>query len=97
MSEYDEDEYDGRSDRRILQQIDRKLNHLMTTVTEVQEAVTTLATDLEADATTALAEFTKLEAEIAEKAPEVNLTPLKESIEAIDTKAKTAKESIPTE
>lgn len=90
-------EHDHRSDREILLSIERKLGLMAITVTEVQEAVTTLTTDLEADAAAALTEFTKLEAEIAEKAPEVDLTPLKESIVALDTKAKEAATKIPTE
>lgn len=85
------------TNRELLEYIKRKVDRLMTTVEEVQAALSTLTTDLQTDAAAALAEFSKLEAEIAEKAPEVDLTPLKESIETLDTKVKTAKESIPTE
>ena len=87
---------DHRSDREILLHIDRKLDRLMTTVDEVQAALTTLTTDLEADAATATAEFTKLETELSEKGVEVNLTPLKEAVEGIDGKVKAAAANIPT-
>ncbi len=67
----------------------------MATVEEVQAALTTLTTDLEGLAATAKAEFAKLEEEVAAgKPPE--LTPLKESIEALDAKAKAAASGIPT-
>lgn len=70
---------------------------MATTIIEVQEAVATLTADLETDAAQAKAEFAKLAAELAEKAPEVDLTPLEESINALDAKAKSAKEAIPTD
>ncbi len=90
---------DYRSDRRILIDIDRKVDSLMTTVAEVQEAITTLTTDLEADAAAAQAEFAKLEKEVEEGhavTPE-NLEPLKAALEALDVRVKAAEGTIPTE
>jgi hypothetical protein len=68
----------------------------MTTVAEVQAAITTLTADLETDSAAALAEFTKLEAEIAAGGtPE--LEGLKTALEALDTRVKGAASEIPTE
>lgn len=75
--------------RQLLQTINRKVDHLMTSVDEVTAAFTTLTTDLEALAATATAEFTKLETELSEgQAP--NLTPLAEAISAVDAKVRSA-------
>ncbi|HXJ92643.1 MAG TPA: hypothetical protein VMT20_07145 [Terriglobia bacterium] len=71
----------------------------MTTVAEVQEAIATLTADLEADSAAAVAEFAKLEKEVEEGKPATgeDLTPLKEAIEALDARVKSAASSIPTE
>lgn len=78
------------STRDLLVSLNRKVDSMATTVEEVQTALTTLTTDLEGLATTAQAEFSKLEAEVAAGNTQPDLTPLKESIEAIDTKVKSA-------
>lgn len=67
----------------------------MTTVDEIKVLIEQLTADLEQDAAQAVAEFEKLEKEIAEGAAP-NLEPLKDAITALDTKAKAAKEKIPT-
>ena len=69
----------------------------MTTVTEVREALAALTTDLEADAAAALAEFQKLEAEVAAGNTTPELEPLKTAIEALDSKVKAAASEVPTE
>ena len=79
-------------DRRVLDAIhslDRKVDRLMASVEEVTAALETLTTDLEALAATAKAEFTHLEEEVAAGTPP-NLDPLKASIEALDTRVKSA-------
>lgn len=81
---------DHRSERTILLDIDRKVNHLMATVEDVLTTLTTLTTDLEALAAIASAEFAKLEEEAAAAG---NVTPaqldaVKGAIEAIDTKVR---------
>ena len=86
------------NDRKILENIDRKLDELMTNVAEVTAAIATLTADLEASATAAMSEFTKLETEVGEgkgPTPE-DLTPLKEALEALDVKVKAAETTIPT-
>lgn len=61
----------------------------MATVDEVQAALATLTADLEGLATSAQAEFAKLEAEITAGTPP-NLEPLKEAIDNIDAKVRAA-------
>jgi predicted nucleic acid-binding Zn-ribbon protein len=81
---------------RKLDHLERRMSQLMTNVTEVTEAVETLASDLETLASTAKAEFEKLETELSEGKTEVDLEPLKNSIEALDAKAKSAASEIPS-
>jgi predicted nucleic acid-binding Zn-ribbon protein len=81
---------------RKLDHIERRMSQLMTNVTEVTEAVEALTTDLEGLASTAKAEFDRLETELAEGKTEVDLEPLKNSIEALDAKAKSAASEIPS-
>ena len=86
------------NDRRILDRILKNTETLMTNVAEVEAAIATLKADLETDATAALAEFTKLETEVAEgkgATPE-DLTPLKTALEALDTSVKAAVTEIPS-
>jgi hypothetical protein len=85
-------------EQQLLKDIDRKVDKLVTTVEEVQTAIAALTTDLEADAAAAQAEFLKLEKEVEEGKPVTgeNLTPLKEAIEALDARVKTAEGDIPT-
>ena len=73
-----------------IRELRKETKAIMTTVDEVQAALTTLTTDLEGLASTAQAEFAKLEQEVAEGTAQPDLTPLKESIEAIDQKVKSA-------
>jgi hypothetical protein len=85
-----------RSDREILLATHRKVEELMTT-----EQLTTLTTDLEADATAAQAEFTKRcwqgQPSLAEgKVTPESLEPLKSLVEGLDTKVKAAASEIPT-
>ncbi len=62
----------------------------MTDVSEVTAALENLKADLEAKAAEATAEFQKLQEELEAAGHEVNLTPLKESIEGIDASVKAA-------
>ncbi len=80
---------------RILKDLERKADKTMASLEEVTQSFETLKADLEAKAAEAKAEFEKLEAEIAEKAPEVDLGPLKEAIDGLDTSVKGAE--VPTE
>ena len=87
-------------ERRILDAIhslERKVDSMAVSVEEVLATLTTLTTDLEADAAAAVEEFGKLAKEIEAKAPEVDLEPLKTAVEALDTRVKAAAGSIPTE
>jgi hypothetical protein len=81
--------------RALILTLTKKVDKLMASVEEVTAALTTLTADLEGLATSAKAEFAKLEEEVAAgKAPE--LEPLKAAIEALDTKVKTASGEVPT-
>ena len=83
---------------QLLRDIDRKVTQMAVTVEEVQAAIATLTSDLEADAAAAQAEFARLEKEVEEGKPveQANLAPLKEAIEALDARVKSAEGTIPT-
>lgn len=83
---------------RKLDHLERRMSQLMTNVQEVTAAVETLTTDLEGLASAAVAEFAKLEQELSEQPTpvEVDLEPLKNSIDALDAKTKSAAGDIPT-
>ncbi len=69
--------------------VGRKVTKLMATLESIEALLGTLTTDLEALATSAKAEFAKLEAEVAAGQP-TNLEPLATIIEGIDAKVKAA-------
>jgi uncharacterized protein YaaN involved in tellurite resistance len=75
--------------RQLIVNLTRKVDRMAATLEDVTTALTTLTTDLEALATTAQAEFAKLESEVAAGTP-VNLDPLKEAVDALDTRVKAA-------
>jgi outer membrane murein-binding lipoprotein Lpp len=82
--------------RSLIEALSRKVDHMATTVEEVQASLTTLTTDLEGLASTAQAEFAKLEQEVSEGTAQPDLGPLKASIDAIDAKVKSAASDVPS-
>ena len=81
---------------RKLDHLERRMSQIMASIEEVQEALATLTSDLEGLASTASAEFAKLEEELSAEKVEVDLGPTKEAIEALDSRVKGAAGEIPT-
>jgi uncharacterized protein YoxC len=75
--------------RTLILTLTRKVDKMAATVEEVLASLTTLTTDLEGLASTAKTEFAKLEEEVAAGKP-AELGPVKEAIDAIDSKVKSA-------
>lgn len=83
-----------------LQQLEASINErtqtIMTTVAEVQAAVTQLTTDIEADIAAVNTEFARLEQQVSEGVSP-DLEPLKVAVESLDQKVKSAEGEVPTE